>query len=295
MKKVSWTILLLIVTIQLMAQKMERKNDKWIPVAPDTIWVNNGTSYLIFNHDIYSYGIGNDEDFMGVVYNNCLQIRSANQRSTPSSIFVNYGDSSYRQYYYAVLKFDPNQTKEYYDYRNEFYRRKESAVQEGEEKFKVKENQENMFITELQTRANVLKTMPDEIFNIGVKETNVSASLRAIYTDKQYAYFKILVENETAVDYELDMISFQYMSKYKMGFLRARKIKLTDVFPVVKNDKKVIGSYSKEYLTYVVPVYGIKSNEKMLITMREKYGNRVIPLILDNRVITRAKQLENRN
>ena len=295
MKKLIFLLMLIVASVQLMAQKMERKNNRWEQVTPDTIWVNNGTSYLVFNHDIYSYGIGSDEDFLGVVYKNCLQIRSITQRTMPSSVFVNYGDSTYRQYYYAVLAYNPNQKKEFYDFRNEYYRRKESSVQEIEEKERVKESQENMFVNELQTRANVLKTMPDEIFNIGVKETNVSASLRAIYTDKQYAYFKILVENATAVDYELDMVSFQYMSKYKMGFLRAKKIKLTDVFPVAKNDKKVISAYSKEYLTYVVPVYGIKSNEKMLITLREKYGNRIIPLVLENKVIIKAKQLGNRN
>lgn len=295
MKKITIFFFVLINAIAVNAQIMERKNNRWESLSPDTIYVNNGTSYLVFNHDIYSYGIGNDEDFLGVVYKNCLQIRSINQRTAPSSVFVNFGDSTYRQYYYAVLVYRPNQTKEFYDFRNEYYKKRESAVQENEEKEREKERNENMFLNELQTRANVLKTMPDEIFNIGVKETNVSASLRAIYTDKQYAYFKILLENETAVDYELDMVSFQYMSKYKMGFLRAKKIKLTDVFPVAKNDKKVISAYTKEYLTYVVPVYGIKSNEKMLITIREKYGNRVIPIILDNKIITRAKNLATRN
>jgi len=64
--------------------------------ALDTIFVNDGTSYLILNHKVYAYGLGNERDFLATSYENCLMIRAVNAKENQlSSVFVSYGDSTY--------------------------------------------------------------------------------------------------------------------------------------------------------------------------------------------------------
>ena len=134
--------------------------------AYDTIYVNDGTSYIIFNHKIYAFGLGNEKDFSAQTYENCLMIRNVTKReSTVSSVFASYGDSTYLQYYYAILTYRKNSFREFYDRRDNFNKYRISAIQRQQEKEQRTEEAEEFFISELKTRSDVIKKMPDEIYD----------------------------------------------------------------------------------------------------------------------------------
>ena len=258
----------------------------------DTIWVNDGTSYVVFNHKIYAFSLGN-EDFTAKEYENCLMIK--NVRKTDghiSSIFVSYGDSTYLQYYYAVLIYKKGSFKEYYDKRDEFNKNRTSAVQEQQMRERRAEDREEFFISELKTRSDVIKRMSDEIYDYGIQEDGIGIYLRLIRTDNEYAYLKFVVENTTSVGYNFEHISFQYVQRYRQGFWRKKKEKYTDVFAVVTNGKLAIGAKSREPLVYIIPVFGIRREEWLSVTFRESKGTRKLVFEVENRVIMESKLLK---
>jgi hypothetical protein len=261
----------------------------------DTIFVNNGTSYLIFNHKIYAYGLGNESDFDARAYENCLMIRSIKRaENQTSSIFVSYGDSTYLQYYYGLLLYKSSSFKEFYDKRDEFNRHLTSSVQQRQIKEYREEEKEEFFISELKTRSDIIKKMPDEIYDYGIQEDGIGAYLRLIRTDNNYAYLKFVVENSTSVGYNFEHISFQYVQRYKQGFWRKKKEKFTDVFAVVMNSKLTVAARSKEPMVYIIPTFGIRRDEWLVVTFREQRGSRKLIFEVDNEAIMSSKLLETR-
>jgi hypothetical protein len=261
----------------------------------DTIFVNAGTSYLIFNHDIFSFTLGNEIDFVAKVHENCIMIRSASKSNAPSSIFISYGDSTYVQYYYAILQYVPGSMREFYDFRDSYNKNITSRAQRKEIQAIEKTDEQNYFLSELKTISQIVKEMPDEISDLGVAENGLSAHLRLIRTDNNYAYLKFVINNNTAVDYSFDMLSFQYVQKYKTGLFRKKKIRYLDVFPVVINAKTLVPAYKQEVMVYIIPIFGIRAKEELLITFREHAGARNIAFTISNRDIMRAKVLEKRH
>lgn len=260
----------------------------------DTIYVNDGTSYLIFNHDIYAFGLGDEINYTGIAYKNSLQIRSRSRQKKVSSVFLTYGDSTYRQYYYAIVKYDPNSMKEFYDNRADFYKNVGSRNTQRIKEYYNNEDQENTFISELKTRSGLIKNFGDEIFDLGTTANDIQANLRLVRTDNNYAYLKFLFINKSSVDYVFDKVSFQYVQKYNMGLFKKRKEKFVEVFPLVVNADDRVKGHGEKVLVYIIPTFGIKKGEKLLITFREKSGGRNIPFELQSDVIMKATILEER-
>jgi hypothetical protein len=136
--------------------------------------------------------------------------------------------------------------------------------------------------------------MPDEIYDFGIQEDGIGAYLRLIRTDNNYAYLKFVVENSTSVGYSFEHISFQYVQRYKQGFWRKKKEKYTDVFAVVMNSKLSVAARSIEPMVYIIPTFGIRSDERLVVTFREQRGNRKLVFEVDNEAIMHSKQLESR-
>jgi hypothetical protein len=258
----------------------------------DTIYVNDGTSYLIFNHKIYAFGLGNETDFSAQTYENSLMIRSAAKRDgVVSSVFVSYGDSTYLQYYYAFLVYRKSSFREFYDKRDGFNRRRISAIQRQQEREQRAEEAEEFFISELKTRSDAIKKMRDEIYDYGIQDDGIGAYLRLIRTDNNYAYLKFVVENSTSVGYDFEHISFQYVQRYKQGFWRRKKEKFTDVFAVVMNSKLTVAAKSIEPMVYIIPTFGIRRDERLVVTFREQRGGRKLVFEVDNEAIMKSKLL----
>jgi hypothetical protein len=294
MKRAMLLVLFILVAFYAIAQ-VRIEDGSIMSKTYDTVFVNNGTSYLIFNHDIFTFTLGNETDFIAQAHENCLMLRNISKNSNPSSIFISYGDSTYVQYYYAILKYAPDKMQEFYDFRDSYNKNITSRAQRNEMRVIEQAEEQNYFLSELKTISQIIKEMPDEIVDLGIAEDGLSAHLRLVRTDNNYAYLKFRITNGTAVDYEFDMVSFQYVQKYKTGFFRKKKIRYLDVFPIVINAKTLVSAYKQEIMVYIIPIFGIRSNEELLITFRERSGGRNIAFTVHNKDIMKAKVLEKRH
>ncbi len=275
-----------ILDAQIIMRDQERRGNK-----VDTIYINDNTSYLLFDHDIYAFSIGNENDFVGNSYKNSFHIRARTRRpGTVSSAFLTYGDSTVTQYQYVVLQYEPYQRREFYDFRSDFYKYRISELQRAQEKKLLEEEKENFFTSQLRTRARNIQNMPNEM-DLGNTLNNLSLICRLIRIDEEYAYLKFEFINNSAVNYNFEKVSFQYEEKYKQGFFKRKKYRLIDVFPVIQPDYLTIPAYENYEIVYVIPIYGLKDSETMVITFRENMGGRNIDLRIDADVVAKSRLL----
>jgi len=161
----------------------------------DTIYVNQGTSYLVFEHDILGYGFGDTELFRGNVFENSLHIRCNDKKQINgfTSLFVSYGTPEETQYYFSYVKFFPrNDIKEFYDFRD---------IHEE----KQKESNDSIQLTKVEFNANKVLEIGDEIKTTGIKENDFAIYLRLIRADDRYFYLKFAFDNKSSIDYILEV------------------------------------------------------------------------------------------
>jgi len=274
------------VDAQIIMREDERRGEK-----VDTIYINDNTSYLLFDHDVYAFSIGNENDFAGIAYKNSLHLRARTRRGgTRSSAFITFADSTVTKYKYAVLEYDPYRMKEFYDFRTDFYKYRISEIQRRQEKALLNEERDNFFTSQLRTRARNIQNMPNEL-DLGNTLNSLSLICRLIRIDNEYAYMKFEFINASSVNYNFEKVSFQYEEKYKQGFLKKKKLRLIDVFPVIQPDYLTIPAYDNYEIVYVVPIYGIRDSENMVITFRESMGGRNIDLRIDADMVVKSRVL----
>jgi len=290
-RHITYLLLAFICVVSSNAQVIVKENEMRSVTNPDTILVNDNTSYLLFNHDIIAYAIGNETDFTGLAFKNALHLRAKTRMNgSISSVFVSYGDSTYLQHKYCILKYEPYQMSEFYDFRDDYYKYKISNVQKREERAKLEEEEKDYFIAEVKTRAKNIMNLPDEM-DMGNTINNLSLLIRLIRIDAEYAYIKYEFINKSAIDYEFEKVSFQYEEKFKQGFLKKKKIRNIDVFPLIQPDYLRVNAYETKSIVYVIPIYGLDEKECLVTTFREKLGARNIEIRCDSEIISGSKLL----
>ena len=245
----------------------------------DTIYVNQGTSYLIFEHDILGYGFGDTELFRGNVFENSLHIRCNDKKQINgfTSLFVSYGTPEETQYYFSYVQFLPRKDiREFYDFR----------IHEE----KQQENADSLQLSKVEFNANKVLDTGDEIKTAGIKENNFAIYLRLIRADDKYFYLKFAFDNRSSIDYILDYSSYQYVQKFNTSAFSKTKINKTDVFPVYTTDLNTVKAYSKTYYVAVIPIFAISNNEMLLVTFREQQGDRLYSVDIPSNILRNSKR-----
>lgn len=246
----------------------------------DTIYVNNGTSYLIFEDDILGYGFGDTELFRGNVFENSFHIRSNKKlRNSVTSLLVTYGSPEMTSYYFAYVCYKPaGVIREFYDLR--------TTTEE-----KRKKVSDSVEVSRVQFLAQEVLASGDEIKSTGIKGNDYAIFLRMVRADEKHFYLKFAFDNKSAVDYIFDHISYQYVQKYKASALSSTKTNKSDVFPRYTTNITSCKAYSKTYYVTAIPVFALSESEVLLVTFREKKGDRTYKLEIPSNVLRNAKRL----
>jgi len=247
----------------------------------DTIYVNKGTTYLVFDSDILGYGFGDTELFRGNVFENSLHIRCNDQKQVNgfTSLFVSYGTPEETQYYFSYVQFLPRKDiKEFYDFRLH------------DEKIR-EENEDSLLLAKVKFNTNKVLDLGDEIKTTGIKENDFAIFLRLIRADDKYFYLKFAFDNNSSIDYILDYSSYQYVQKYSTSAFSKPKVTKTDVFPIHNTAINAVKAYSKTYYVAAVPIFAISKDETLLVTFREQQGDRLYSVDIPSNILRNSKRL----
>lgn len=274
--------------------------------AQDTIQVCNENSvYIIFPSKIVFIDVGNRDNFSADDDGkNTFSIKAMNNNVGVSPMLINTEDGTV----YSFILYPTNKIKKYfYDYRGktdkkEVEKPKEHKLSEvnGTEIYAINvkeelhkdasanESKQIVDIEELMGKmTKVLKTKNEET-SYGVISDLLKASVSVIRNDKNVTYLKVLIKNNTSIEYKLDFISFEYVQVLNKGFMKAKKEKKIDVFPLFPPPEKFIEANKSAAIGYCIPVFGLSNKGYLMISFREKNGDRVIKIKVPGKVIQKS-------
>ena len=117
---------------------------------------------------------------------------------------------------------------------------------------------------------------PDAIFNKKheSEDADMKLSLKAIKSDEDHLYIRLLIENGQAMVYELDYYQFVYESVQKKRLFGQDDVYSVDVFPTVEKTTTEVAPFDKAYLNLAIPVYGLDKKGYLRFFLKEKNGFR---------------------
>lgn len=280
--KISFLILFIIGTFSVNAQ-----------IKNDTIWVSTGQSIIIAPGPIKIHSFGNPGYFVDQVVEKYQFIRKnpKNKKNRETTLFITYLDeatNTTKEKFYHVL-FTTEKCQQNYEIVPE--RRRKGTYSENIEEKEEQESKANSTGVRLKNKAESLLDMEDEIGDLGISENYLKCFVKLMRVDENFLFIKNRVINESSLDYNLDLISFQYVREFKRGFLKSKAEKPRDVFPAYKSEIKNIKGFSSESICYAIPLYALQNDETLRIILREKNGRRKININIPAKTIAKSKRL----
>lgn len=229
------------------------------------------TATLKFNDDISFIVTGNNPQINEneFLYFNILQLGTTaiirgndkNAQQTSITIKLNNGDV-----WYGILKYGDDK-KIYYDFTEEQQKSQTIATK----KEQIKEDAQNQL---MQTRLFQLMAERPYYKTLGKIENGLQFQISNIRNDDKYTYVKIIIENKTGSDYNIDGIFFKYTEGKRRG-IKKKEAKVEErIFPVYESPKKLIRAYGIEEFGFVIPLFAVGEKGDLSIQIRESSGTR---------------------
>lgn len=133
---------------------------------------------------------------------------------------------------------------------------------------------------------------PQKLFSNGTIENNTTFLATNLYVYENQFYFKIIVKNNSKINYDIDFIKFTIRNKNK-GVKKSgdQDIDLEEIFVLNKDKMTVPGQEKNEYV-YVFPKFTIENNKKLFIEIWEKNGDRKIDFGFSSNDILTIKRID---
>ena len=190
-------------------------------------------------------------------------IRGNDPEAPETSITVKLQNGSI---WYGTVKFG-NNTRIFYDFtKSELDKEKEKQNLET-----LTELKKEAFISE---RLNSLMSEKTEYSTFGISENKLQFQVSNIKNDDKYTYIKIIADNNSGSDYEIEAVLFKYIEGKRKG-LAKKEAKIEErISTVYEKDVHKISAYSTENLGYVIPLFSIGDQGNLIIQFKEKNGTR---------------------
>lgn len=254
--------------------------------AQDTIPSSDlNTAYLVFPTTINLIDIGNPNEYYGKIQDKVLLIKAKKQNALMSTLLVRSGDS----FFHYMLKFEKEPKTYYFDFSKEKEKTdaEESPTTNSGAKVEVPTTAINL--KNMQSKVDSIVNIKGEYNTLGVLSDYLQAAVTVIRNDKENTYIKIVIKNLSSLPYKFDFISFQYFQVMKKGSLKKTKNAPLDVFPIIYPKANEISANSTSVVGYAIPQFGLANNGYLVVSFREKKGDRVLKIKIESGIIQGAK------
>lgn len=253
----------------------------------DTIYATTSrTTSLIFPARITIYDIGS-EDFGGIKEDNLLLLKAAHDSATPTSLIIKYGTDIY----HGTLAYSSNPAHLFIDFSklqteaipqlpNETRIAKDDSVKSLDEKISEK-------------RLSIILSDPKSYYkNNAVKDPKerIALTLTDLRTDENNVYLKLLLINESKLDYQIDFVEFVYQNPLDQRDLKGA-FDRKNVYQNAYNKIDFVKGKDQRHLGYSIPRYTLGRKGELLVIVREKNGSRSIALSIPFSLILEAKPI----
>lgn len=137
-----------------------------------------------------------------------------------------------------------------------------------------------------------VQAQPQKLFNNGTVEGKTTFLATNIYVYEDYFYFKLVVKNDSKINYDIDFIKFTIKNKSKSIKKAADQfIELVPEYIMNKDNYTIPGQEKYDYV-FVFKKFTIENNKKLTIEIWEKNGDRKIDFDFSSKDILNIKRID---
>lgn len=126
----------------------------------------------------------------------------------------------------------------------------------------------------LEQNINSLLKEDSEYSMFGIKSNRLIFQVTNIRNDSEYTYFKIVCDNQSGSDYNIDNMLFKYQEGKKKGSGK-NAVRIEErIMSKYESPIKTIKAYSKVEMGYVIPLFTVGEKGNLIIQMMESSGTR---------------------
>ena len=218
---------------------------------------------LIFDKAITRVYVGS-QDYGAELKHNYLLIKSRQPQVPPASLFVIYDQG--QRFFHGLLQASttPPQT---YDLR-------------GAPPLEPAGMQPPPSSALLQG-IHTIQALPQAYYDRGMRKNKLIAVLLNVLHDDAYTYLKVLLANDSSIDFHIEQVSFAYKDRAQLALT-----------PALLPDVHRVPAHAQRTLVYVLPLYGTQEKGALLINWREENGERALALTLPASLLLNAPYLD---
>jgi hypothetical protein len=250
---------------------------------------DSSTTYLVFPGPVSLVDVGQAPHYLVKIESNAVFVRARRRNPPPTPILVRYGS----RYWMGHLVYTGRPVLQLYDFqdggalgvsaggnaRNGAGFDDALALNQGPEKRVLAEARLAKLATVKHADTSGLRTADNDLV----------LSLANVRNDKDFTYLRLKLRNTTSIDYAVDFTDFQLVENSRKKLLGTKKNEARRPLASAGGaESQTIPARATGYLLYAVPLYAATDRGHLEITLREKFGARVLVLKVPSKVINTA-------
>lgn len=250
---------------------------------------DSSTTYLVFPGPVSLVDVGQAPHYLVKIESNAVFVRARRRNPPPTPILVRYGS----RYWMGHLVYTGRPVLQLYDFQDggSLGTSAGSKSRNGagvEDALALDQGHEKRARAEARL-ARLASARHADTRGLRTRGNHLVLSLANVRNDKDFSYLRLKLRNATAIDYAVDFTDFELVENSHKKFLGRKKNEARrSLAPAGGADNQTIPARTTGYLLYAVPLYAATDRGHLEITLREKFGARVLVLKVPSKVINTA-------
>ena len=271
-------ILLVLININVYCQKsLQIENTSVIEPYHLTI-TSFKTTNLIFPYAIKSVDRGSKDVLVQIAkgVENILQVKAAKSTFDETNLTVITSDG---KLYSFIINYTDNPAALNIRFTNaEEYRTKAFPPLTQSNEAGIKANAETVFSADRNIRG------------FKKRKFGIKLLLDGLYINNQVMYFRIKIENESNINYDIEQLRLFIRDQQKLKRTASQELEVQPLY--IQGDTSLVASQSEHTFVYAVPKFTIPDKKYFIIQLMEKNGGRNLRLIIHNKTIMKARLIK---
>lgn len=249
-------------------------------LVSETLYIPfNKTVHIILGEEIHKIDVGS-QDVLYQTAHNRLQLKAAQPEFEETNLMVETSSG----YALFLLRYAEAPKKLFYDYSKQFQKGNDTLEQAARQQQSAA----------LANKSSAVKYKCEQVLkkkrhlrSIGMQAQNVSAELECLLADKNALYFRIKINNESGISYEVDLLGFSVCSVKNKRIEQCYE--LSPVYSL-SADGLCIEQGSSGVFVFVFNKFTLAKPQRFIVDIQEKSGGRRCSFSLTSKELNDAKR-----
>ncbi|HNP25091.1 MAG TPA: conjugative transposon protein TraN [Panacibacter sp.] len=141
----------------------------------------------------------------------------------------------------------------------------------------------------IETYANGILDNPSQLQSIYDVNWRMKCAITGFYIRGNILFIQVLLQNQSSINYDIDLMRFSIKDQRIAKRTASQEKDLQPVY--VAGNRTVVAAGTKNVIVFAVPKFTIPEHQYLSFEVNELNGGRNLSLKVNNRIITRARQL----